>query len=68
MNNFINGYISRNSIIHKMNPTLKMLMFISFMILIFIPIGFVAQMIVWLIVSFSQLKPSLNNCAYLIRF
>lgn len=51
MNNFINGYISRNSIIHKMNPTLKMLMFISFMILIFIPIGFMAQMIVWLIVS-----------------
>lgn len=51
MNNFINGYISRNSLIHKMNPALKILMFICFVILVFLPLGLIIQMGVWVIVT-----------------
>lgn len=51
MNNFINGYISRNSLIHKMNPALKILMFICFVILVFLPLGLIFQMGIWVIVS-----------------
>lgn len=51
MNNFINGYISRNSLIHKMNPALKILMFICFVILVFLPLGLIFQMVIWVIVT-----------------
>lgn len=51
MNNFINGYISRNSLIHKMNPALKILMFICFVILVFLPLGLIFQMGIWVIVT-----------------
>ncbi len=39
------GYIFKNSLIHKMNPSLKMLTTIIFIVLIFIPFGFLFQII-----------------------
>ncbi|WP_412032359.1 energy-coupling factor transporter transmembrane component T family protein [Malacoplasma muris] len=41
-----NGYVYRNSIIHRMNPSIKFLTSILFIILIFIPYGFFTQLII----------------------
>ncbi|MGL4647205.1 MAG: energy-coupling factor transporter transmembrane component T family protein [Mycoplasmoidaceae bacterium] len=41
------GYIYRDSIIHKMNPSLKMLATILFIVLIFIPSGFIFQLVLF---------------------
>ncbi len=41
-----NGYVYRNSIIHRMNPSIKFLTSIFFIILIFIPYGFFTQLII----------------------
>ncbi|WP_027123962.1 energy-coupling factor transporter transmembrane component T family protein [Mycoplasmoides pirum] len=51
MSNFINGYILRNSFVHRINPVLKILIFISFVVLILLPLGFVIQSIIFLIVT-----------------
>ncbi len=51
MSNFINGYILRNSVVHKTNPVLKILIFVSFVILVLLPLGFVFQSIVFALVT-----------------
>lgn len=40
-----NGYVSRNSLIHRMNPSIKFITSIFFIVLIFIPYGFFTQLI-----------------------
>lgn len=40
-----NGFVFRNSIIHKMNPSLKFLMVCFLIAMIFIPFGFIFQII-----------------------
>lgn len=40
-----NGYVSRSSLIHRMNPSMKFLSSIIFIVLIFIPYGFFTQVI-----------------------
>lgn len=40
-----NGYVYRNSIIHRMNPSIKFISSIIFIVLIFIPYGFFSQLI-----------------------
>lgn len=40
-----NGYVSRSSFIHRLNPSMKFLSSIIFIVLIFIPYGFFSQVI-----------------------
>lgn len=40
-----NGYVLKESIIHRMNPSLKFLMVVFVIIMIFIPFGFISQLI-----------------------
>lgn len=48
-----NGYVNTNSIIHRMNPSIKFIVAIIFIILIFIPYGFILQIfLLALIISF----------------
>ncbi|QZX49015.1 energy-coupling factor transporter transmembrane component T [Mycoplasma sp. E35C] len=51
MKNAINGYILSNSIVHKTNPSIKLMMFIAFVIIVFLPTGLVFQLIVFSIIS-----------------
>lgn len=51
MNSFINGYILRNSFVHRMNPVLKILIFICFVILILLPLGLIFQTFIFLLVT-----------------
>ena len=51
MSNFINGYILRNSLVHRLHPVLKILMFACFVVLVFLPLGLVIQSVIWLLVS-----------------
>lgn len=44
------GYVKRNSIIHKMNPSIKFIISIIFIVLIFIPAGFFLQTILLVII------------------
>lgn len=44
-----NGYVSRNSIIHRMNPSLKFLLTFVIIVMIFIPYGFLFQLILLVI-------------------
>ena len=44
-----NGYVSRNSIIHRMNPSLKFLLTFIIIIMIFIPYGFIFQIVLLVI-------------------
>lgn len=68
MSNFINGYILRNSFIHRMNPVLKILMFISIVILVFIPLGLVIQTLIWIIVSIIFFVAKLPKKIYFSNF
>lgn len=52
MDNFINGYIPRNSFVHKLHPTTKLVIFLLLVILVFVPIGFVFQSVIFLFVTF----------------
>lgn len=45
-----NGYINSNSFIHKMNPSFKFIISIIFIILIFIPYGFITQFFLLIII------------------
>lgn len=45
-----NGYINSNSFIHRMNPSFKFIISIIFIILIFIPYGFITQILLLVIV------------------
>ncbi|WP_033160145.1 energy-coupling factor transporter transmembrane component T family protein [Mycoplasmoides alvi] len=51
MNSFINGYILRNSFVHKMNPVLKILIFICFVILILLPLGLIFQSFIFILAT-----------------
>ncbi|QMT98417.1 energy-coupling factor transporter transmembrane protein EcfT [Mycoplasma tullyi] len=46
MKNAINGYILSNSVVHKTNPSIKLIIFIAFVVIIFLPTGLVFQLIV----------------------
>lgn len=45
-----NGYLYRNSIIHRMNPSLKFIATILFIVMIFVPYGFFFQIILFAII------------------
>ncbi len=45
-----NGYIAGNSLIHRMNPSLKFICCILFIVMIFIPFGFFFQIILSVVV------------------
>ncbi|SYV95165.1 ABC-type cobalt transport system, permease component CbiQ and related transporters, partial [Mycoplasmoides gallisepticum] len=51
MKNAINGYILSNSVVHKTNPSIKLIIFIAFVVIIFLPTGLVFQLIVLAIIS-----------------
>ncbi|MDC4163560.1 energy-coupling factor transporter transmembrane component T [Mycoplasma bradburyae] len=51
MKNAINGYILSNSIVHKTNPSIKLMIFIAFVIIVFLPTGLVFQLITISIIS-----------------
>lgn len=40
------GFVKRNSIIHRLNPSLKFVAFIVMIAMIFLPLGFFAQMLI----------------------
>ncbi len=44
---FINGYVPRDTFIHRLHPTTKLLIFLLFVILVFVPIGFVFQSVIF---------------------
>ncbi len=52
------GFIKRNSIIHNLNPSLKFIMFIVMIVMIFLPLGFFAQLLIgiFLITIYSLSK------------
>lgn len=45
-----NGYINSNSFIHRMNPSFKFIISIIFIVLIFIPYGFVTQIFLLIVI------------------
>ncbi|MEG2922301.1 MAG: energy-coupling factor transporter transmembrane component T [Malacoplasma sp.] len=45
-----NGYLYRNSVIHRMNPSLKFITTILFIAMIFIPYGFFFQIILFVLI------------------
>lgn len=45
-----NGYIAGNSLIHRMNPSLKFICCILFIVMIFIPFGFFFQIVLSIVV------------------
>lgn len=45
-----NAYINKNSVIHHLNPSLKFLSFVLLIIMVFLPIGFFGQIILFGIV------------------
>ncbi|MES3497556.1 CbiQ family ECF transporter T component [Mycoplasmoides gallisepticum] len=51
MKNAINGYILSNSVVHKTNPSIKLIIFIAFVVIVFLPTGLVFQLIVLAIIS-----------------
>ena len=44
------GFIKRDSIIHRLNPSLKFIAFIVLIAMIFLPLGFFAQMLIGVVV------------------
>lgn len=44
------GFIKRDSIIHRLNPALKFIIFIITIAMIFLPLGFFAQMLVGIVI------------------
>ncbi len=40
------GYVNKKSIIHKLNPSLKFIIFVIVIVMIFLPLGFFAQIII----------------------
>lgn len=45
-----NGYINSNSFIHRMNPSFKFIISIIFIVLIFIPYGFITQIFLLIVI------------------
>lgn len=68
MSGIINGYIPRDSAVHKMNPVLKMLMFIAFVILVFLPVGLVWQTLIWIVISAIFFVAKLPGHTYWTNF
>lgn len=62
------GYVKRNSIIHKMNPSIKFIISIIFIVLIFIPAGFFLQTILLVIIIslFFLAKIPLRKFLYIL--
>lgn len=46
----VNGFINRNSFMHRLNPSIKFLGFIFLIIMIFLPLGFFGQLILLTII------------------
>lgn len=63
-----NGYIYRNSLIHKMNPSLKFITTILFIVMIFIPYGFLFQIILFFIITSIYVLAKLPFRKYLKIF
>lgn len=40
------GFIKRNSLVHRLNPALKFIAFIVIIVMIFLPLGFFAQILI----------------------
>jgi energy-coupling factor transporter transmembrane protein EcfT len=50
MANF-NPYISKHSIIHRLNPSLKIIVMVFFIVLVFLPTGLFGQVFLLIIAS-----------------
>ena len=40
------GFTHNNSVIHRLNPSLKFIAFVVIIVMIFLPLGFFAQLII----------------------
>jgi energy-coupling factor transport system permease protein len=45
MNNGFSAYIVRDSFMHRFNPSLKLIILVMFIVMIFLPLGFFGQVI-----------------------
>ncbi|MDR0739354.1 MAG: energy-coupling factor transporter transmembrane protein EcfT [Mycoplasmataceae bacterium] len=59
MNNGFSTYIDRNSFIHKFNPSLKLIILVFFIVMIFMPIGFFGQAIIFIILTIGWIVAKL---------
>lgn len=57
------GFTRSNSVIHRLNPSLKFIAFVVIIVMIFLPLGFFAQIIIglMLIVIYAAAKQSLRK-------
>jgi energy-coupling factor transport system permease protein len=49
MNSGFSTYVMRDSFIHRFNPSLKLIMLVFFIVMIFLPLGFFGQLILFVV-------------------
>jgi energy-coupling factor transport system permease protein len=59
MNSSFSTYIARDSFIHRFNPSLKLIILLFFIVMIFLPAGFFGQIILLVILLIGWISAKL---------